>query len=132
MWEHGSFSHSKEIRGRYEAEAAIDLWLEINQGMAHVVAERFTITANTLTKAREYDALYIIGVTEYLCKQRDIPFALESPGNAKRFCSDDRLKKAGMWKSSPGGHANDASRHLFLELAKRGLIDPCEVDNRVG
>lgn len=97
-----------------------------------VVVERFTITANTLQKAREPDALYIIGALKLLAHKYGIDFELQSPGDAKRFCTDARLKKAGWWKSTPGGHANDAARHLFLALAKRGLIDVLAVDRADG
>lgn len=95
-----------------------------------IVCERFTITSQTLTKAREYDALYIIGTLKYLCAREGITFALQSPSDAKRFCSDDRLKKIGWWKSTAGGHANDAARHAFLYSAKAGRINPVEVDGR--
>lgn len=118
-------------RGNFMMSAKVFLDTHADQRIL-VVMEAFIITARTLKVTREYDALYIIGALEDRCSDYPlVDFAkLQSASDAKNFVSDDRLKKAGMWKKTTGGHANDASRHLFLQMAKLGLINPTEVDRR--
>lgn len=134
LWyaDHGHHA-AGEIKGRSGFMSSAKVLLEeYREKRVLVVMEAFVITARTLQVTREYDALYIIGALEDRCS--DYPLtdfaALQKPSEAKAFCSDDRLKKAGFYKRTTGGHANDASRHLFLQMAKLGLINPVEVDRR--
>jgi len=100
-------------------------------GVGTVVCEDFRITVQTAKKSQQPDALKIIGTTEYLATIEGAAFVLQTPGDAKRFSTDTRLKKAGFW--TPGRrHANDAARHLFLFMAKKGLLNAVEVDAREG
>lgn len=96
-----------------------------------VVCEDFRITVQTAKKSQQPDALKIIGTLEYAAHVVRKLVVLQTPGDAKRFSTDARLKKAGLW--TPGRrHANDAARHLFLFMAKKGLINALEVDAREG
>lgn len=98
-------------------------------GLNVVVCEDFRITGQTAKKSPQADALKIIGALDYLCFKHEVQFVLQTPADAKRFATDSRLKKAGMW--TPGRkHANDAARHLFLWLCRKGLLNAIEVDNR--
>lgn len=88
-----------------------------------VVCESFTITANTLKTARDHSALDGIGVLKWLCWNDQVPFKLQSPGQAKRFATDEKLKKLGWYHATEGGHENDALRHLLVHL-----VDTKEMD----
>lgn len=83
-----------------------------------VVIEKFTIMASTLHKTREYDALYIIGLVLSTCDFLGVHVMLQTPAQAKTFATDTKLKALGWYDSSPGGHKNDATRHLVSFLAR--------------
>ena len=48
----------------------------------------------------------------------------QMPVEAKKFATNPRLKAQGWYVSTPGGHVNDALRHLYLFLSRRGLLVP--------
>lgn len=88
-------------------------------GASAVVIERFTISQRTVQSSPQYDALYLIGAVEAWCYKYDVPLIFQSPGEAKGFGTDKKLKALGWYKATSGGHANDASRHLMVYLAAR-------------
>lgn len=90
-----------------------------------VVIEKFTIMASTLKKTRQYDALEIIGLVKATSHVSGPPCLLQTPAQAKSFATDDKLKALKWFDSSPGGHKNDATRHLVTCLAARepGFLD---------
>jgi hypothetical protein len=68
------------------------------------------------------DALHVIGGLRYVTWYMRKPLTMQSPGAAKSFATDARLRKAGFW--TPGkGHANDAARHLLRRMVRLHLID---------
>jgi hypothetical protein len=84
-----------------------------------IVVERYDVTAETLRKSRQYEALYLIGVLRYIALREDIIFYPSQRSN-KAFATDDRLRAAG-WLSRPKTerrHENDAKRHLLTRLIK--------------
>jgi hypothetical protein len=83
-----------------------------------VVCESFVIGPNTMKKSRGNWSLELIGALRYICWKYDVPFTLQSPGDAKRFSTDAKLKRVDWWTPTKGGHANDALRHLMLRRAK--------------
>lgn len=88
-----------------------------------LVSESFTITMQTAKNSQAPWSLELIGVMRYASRMycaRDL--ALQMPSAAKRFSSDRRLRELEFWTPAKG-HANDASRHMLLFLAERGLID---------
>lgn len=87
-----------------------------------VVCERYVITAETLRKSRQTTALEVIGFLRGACYINGAEFVLQSPGDAKRFATDERLKSAG-WYVPGQPHANDAARHLLLYLVKNGQME---------
>ncbi len=96
---------------------------EANREELTIVCEMFVITQATLRKAREPDALHVIGVLRWLAHQYGCAMAMQKPADAKNFCSDERLKKLGLY--TPGEeHARDAARHYVVYAVKNGLIDP--------
>jgi len=68
-------------------------------------------------------ALEAIGVVRYLARRADCPFELQSPADAKRFSTDQKLKKLGWYTPTEGGHVNDALRHLLLGRVRHEDID---------
>lgn len=57
----------------------------------------------------------LIGTIEYLLYEWEIPVIFQTAQQGKSFCSNDRLKEWGLYKSSIKGvsqkHANDSCRH---------------------
>jgi hypothetical protein len=87
--------------------------LPLSSGL--LIVERFTITQQTAKKSQQTDALEIIGVLKFLARRGGAQFELQTPAQAKKFCSDAQLRKLGLWK--PGqDHARDALRHLVLGI----------------
>lgn len=72
------------------------------------------------------EALESIGAARYLCWRQGIPFKLQSPAEAKRFATNEKLAKLGWRKPSPGGHRDDAARHLLVITVRLGLVDAAQ------
>lgn len=90
-------------------------------GLLHclrVYSESFTITAQTGKLSQAPWSLECIGAYRWICKRSGIPFELQKPGDAKRFCDNDKLKALGLRLRGSEGHAEDAARHLVLALGR--------------
>lgn len=85
-----------------------------------VVCESYIITPATIKKSRQYDALYIIGATEYMARKSSTPFLLQPP-SAKQFASDGKLRMLGWWYAG-SDHVRDALRHALVYSVKEGHI----------
>jgi hypothetical protein len=103
----------------YMAELA-DAWF--NMDIDAIVCERYTITAETLRKSRQTTALEMIGVAHFVALRKHADFVLQSPADAKRFSTDDRLDVV-KWREPGQDHFNDACRHLMLYLCKNKLME---------
>ena len=84
-----------------------------------VVVEAFTIMQSTAKKTRQYDALFVNGYLEARCHTLGIQFIRQQVTGAKNFATNDKLKALGWYNGTPGGHANDAARHLLTYAAKQ-------------
>lgn len=73
-------------------------------------------------KTWQPDAVETIGVLRTLCRWHGHVFELQSPADAKRFSTDAKLKKVGWYKSTRGGHVNDALRHMLLGAVRHNII----------
>lgn len=82
-----------------------------------LIVERYDITAQTHKLSAQKDALYLIGAVEMTAQRIGARFYL-SPRSAKAFATDAKLRHLGWYKPSPGGHQNDAARHLLTYLAQ--------------
>lgn len=106
----------EEIRGR---ENLYDWFMERFAAYAkvelEVVVESYHITHRTPQLSAQYDALYIIGAVELLCRSDNRKMFLQSPAT-KGFGNNKKLQALGWWFPSTGGHGNDACRHLMLHL----------------
>lgn len=88
-----------------------------------VVAEKFTITAQTAKKAPQPASLEVIGGTKALLWRHGIgpdALVLQTPAAAKSMVSNDMLRDVDMWHVGGAGHANDAARHAVLYLLQHG------------
>lgn len=92
------------------------------RGVSFVVCESFVPRPGVRTW--QPAALEIIGALRWLCWQHKTQFAIQSPADAKRFATDDKLKTIGWWTPTKGGHANDAYRHLLLAAVRGGAVNP--------
>lgn len=89
-----------------------------------VVVERFTITVQTAKNSQQSWSLEIIGMIRLLSLAHGAgEISLQSPADAKRFCTNTRLKALGFWHVGGGGHALDAIRHGVLWLTRHGWSD---------
>jgi len=86
-----------------------------------VVIERFVINVKTVGNSQAPWSLELIGVARYLAAKHNCEFVIQTPADAKRFMSDERLKNLGWWQKGKV-HANDALRHLGLYLVTRKLM----------
>lgn len=84
-----------------------------------VACERFVIGQQTHKKTRQHDAIEVIGVLRNLCAWHYLEFDLQMAGAAKRLVKNDLLRAVGVYAPTAGGHANDASRHVWLYVARR-------------
>lgn len=91
-----------------------------------LVSESFTINANTATNSQAPWSLEAIGVMRFLARRHGAEFKLQMPVEAKKFATNPRLKAQGWYVSTPGGHVNDAFRHLYLAACKTGRLVPPE------
>lgn len=90
-----------------------------------VVCERFIINAQTARNSQAPWSLEMIGVTKYLVRLKRASYSVEavewqSPSDAKRVVTNEKLKALGCWHSGGAGHANDATRHAVLYLVRHG------------
>jgi hypothetical protein len=91
-----------------------------------LISESFIITQQTGKNTQAPWSLELIGVMRMISQiYLGRSLVLQQPASAKRFSSDDRLRRLG-WYTPKKGHANDAARHLLLLMATRGLL-PQEV-----
>ena len=85
-----------------------------------VVVESFVVRANThkLDSGSFAHTTDLIGACRFVAADLDMGFVKQTPGEAKSFASDDKLKALGWHNPTKGGHANDAARHLLTYLVK--------------
>jgi hypothetical protein len=107
---------------------AVDrVWAMLESRAAEVViCEAYTVTAATLRKTRQYDALESIGALRWMSNRHGVEFVLQTPADAKRFVESPggrygKLRRAGWYNPTPGNHAADAAAHLMLYLARNDV-----------
>jgi hypothetical protein len=111
----------REVCDPMELVDAVDSWLrDLRDGGYDrlVVAEEFRVNLQTAKKTFVPWSLELTGAVRWLCHRHGVPFAQQTPGEAKGFCDNERLRALGLWHRGGEGHANDAARHLALFLAK--------------
>lgn len=110
------FGEEQQFEFCSRAEALI-----ADKSLDAVVCEAFIITVATAKKTQAPWSLEIIGLLRYLCEKYEVPFILQTPSDAKRFSTNEKLKSIG-WYVRGQGHATDSHRHLLLWAVKNGYI----------
>lgn len=78
-----------------------------------LVVEDFIISNATARKSAQPDPYRLVGWLEIEAHRHGIPFKLQTASTAKGFATNEKLRHLGWYRSSKGGHANDAARHLL-------------------
>ena len=83
-----------------------------------IVCEAFVIRQNThkLDAGAFSETTDRIGAMRLLAELAEVPFHRQTPAQAKSFATDEKLRRLGWFNPTPGGHANDATRHLLIYL----------------
>lgn len=102
----------------FEVSAKVEFLLGDYPNLS-IVMEKFTINPDTHKKSAQPTALYLIGAVRYLYKKyTDKVVPLQTPGDAKSFSTNEKLKAIGFWHKGGEGHANDAFRHALLYMVR--------------
>lgn len=112
-----------EIGGDFEHQAGELGELFYKYTPAIVVCETYTITARTAQLSQQHEALMLIGMVRWFVSRSGAQLFMQKPGTAKTFSTDSKLRAMNWWTTTPGGHANDAARHLLVWLASNGRLD---------
>lgn len=108
------------------AKLVHDLWNN-TMGQLLVITERFQISERTIKTALSLEALDVNGWLEIEAQRKGFDLVYQSPAQAKRFSTDEKLKALDWFERTKDGHANDAARHMLVYLmsntgARRALI----------
>jgi len=107
-----------EVEGRYGL--ADHVRRIIGSGaIIEVVCEDFVISERTIKTARDNNALRLIGWLDIQLDHLGVELSLQTAGQAKGFSTDEKLSAVGWLDTTPGGHSNDAKRHLLVYLLRR-------------
>jgi hypothetical protein len=90
-----------------------------------LIVEDWTVRGDTHRFTRQDDPHRIIGALDYLAYTHDVPMRLQTPAEAKRFATNDKLRALG-WYEGGEGHADDAARHLLVALVKDKVVEILE------
>jgi len=104
-----------EIPTRYAVRDFIKDVYESDYKMS-IVCENFVISQRTIKTAQDPNALRLIGWLDLWCEEFGVPFTLRTAASAKSFATDDKLKALDWFNRTPDGHANDAARHMLVEV----------------
>lgn len=107
------------------ADFITDLWEQerwSKRKQLVICYEKFAIQPRTLKTARQYDALYfngwLIHFFRRLRPEDGIVLVQQTPAQAKSFSTNNKLEAVGWYTASPGGHANDAAKHILLAAVR--------------
>lgn len=109
---------ASEVEGRFNFYDTFRTLVSLGRPL-EVVGELYAVNADTHKKSRQYDPFYVNGHLEAECRRLGIPFTLQTPGEAKKFSTNEKLKAVGWYTATTGGHANDANRHLLKYVIER-------------
>lgn len=108
---------------QYQFCTIVESWLELYGKQTSVICESFIITMATAKNSQAPWSLELIGVARFLSQKYGADFKLRSPADAKRFSTNDKLKKIG-WYVSGQQHLNDAKRHVLISAVEQGVVSP--------
>lgn len=82
-----------------------------------IAAERYVFGVNSTRKTRQSDPMKLTGQLEGIAKLHDAEFRLVNQADSKKMAPDSKLRELGWYTKTKDGHANDASRVVFVTLA---------------
>jgi hypothetical protein len=93
-----------------------DIWDILNMtDPEDIVMERFQFRYGGGRSKVVLTPVEVIGVVKLYCAMKDIALYEQTPAQAKKLITDDKIRKLGLWV--PGQpHAMDATRHLLYHL----------------
>lgn len=94
----------------------VTIWENLNiAGPEEVVIERFQFRYGGGRSKVVLTPVEVIGVVKLYCAMKKIRLYEQTPAQAKKLITDDKIRKLGLWV--PGQpHAMDATRHLLYHL----------------
>jgi hypothetical protein len=110
-------------RDRFDAVQYVG-YLARNNALHLIVCESFVPRPGV--RSWQPDALEVIGALRQIANDTTVPLETQAPADAKRFSTNDKLSKLDWRNPTPGGHADDAARHLLLAAVRHGFIDPAQ------
>lgn len=122
VYDQGTFT-SLEYNGSFENQADDMIELFYRYTPKIVVCETYTITARTAQLSQQHEALMLIGIIRWLCRRGTPELVMQSPAQAKAFSTDAKLRSIFWHRTTGGGHANDAARHLLRYCADKRVFD---------
>jgi hypothetical protein len=96
---------------------------QITQPGDVVIVERYTISAQTIKKTRQVDAMQITGAVTELCRLIGAHCIIQEPAPAKRIGSNDVLKFLKWYRVTKDNHANDAACLVLMGLLKTNRME---------
>lgn len=111
-----------EVVTGQERLGVLDLYIMLT-GMAPdiLVYEDFQFRINAFQKGLELFSVQLIGVANLYAQQKKIEVVAQTPATAiGQYYTDKKLKADMLYKTTTGGHANDACRHLLHWFTFRG------------
>ena len=105
-----------EIPTRYKVRDVVEDLVLNNDNKVTIACENFVISQRTIKTAQDHNALRLIGWLDLFCEKHDVEFYLRTASSAKSFASDEKLKVLDWYTPTKDGHANDASRHMILQI----------------
>lgn len=95
----------------------------VNGTKPTIVIETFTITSQTAKNSAAPWSLEGIGLVRYFADKAGFKLVFQTPAQAKRLATNELLKAAGLYVPTPGGHQNDAARHVcYYLMTDKGLL----------
>lgn len=125
VWQEDRLAQAQQLK-----QYAFHEWAEvvIPTFAAHdlrVVCEDFRLSPASLKTGSDWQwPCASMGVLRYWCEKAGVPFSKQSPAEAKTFATDAKLKALGWYTPTPGGHTNDALRHLLVYLVNQRQVQP--------
>lgn len=110
----GVARYGKDTDLRYETtqvQGILELWDCLHMGTPYdlIIYESFLYQRRDKVDLRPVEA---IGVIKLYAELNNIEIGSQTPARGKRFWTDTKIKKIGLWESGQP-HAMDALRHLL-------------------
>lgn len=113
--------HPDDVLVALENELQVALLSQVDVVMA---VERFTVMPNVGRMTQQPVPQRVIGQLQALVEKYEVKtFVLQTPGDAKKFCSNAQLRQFGFWSTGKmvnrpdANDVNDAARHAVFALA---------------